>query len=64
MDNIIITYTIKILKQKNAGKIIKIDVDLDELEYNDIGGILIDRNFIEYSINNEEWEVIDRKIKK
>ena len=63
-DNATIEYKIKILKGKYKGQTVTITVDLDDLECNDISGILIEKGYIEYSLNHEEHDVISRRILK
>ena len=61
-DNARIEYKIKILKGENKGKTITLLITLDDLEYDDITDILIEKGYIEYSINHEEHDVISRKV--
>lgn len=60
MKNLKITYTVKMLKGAFKGQKITLVVDLDELEFNDIAGLLIEKGYLESSVNDEEFVVIDR----
>lgn len=60
MKNLKITYTIQMLKGEFKGQKITLVVDLDDLEYNDIASLLIEKGYLESSVNDEEFIVIDR----
>ena len=63
MEEIIeIVYQIKMNKGTHAGKIIFIEVSLDKFDYDSLVTVLLERGYIESWCNNNEFEVINRRI--
>lgn len=68
MTEPIIEYVIKFsnktaVNEKYRGKTEEIEIELEDLEIEGLDGILIDREYLLYSVNDMEFEVKERKLK-
>ncbi|MDM1378188.1 hypothetical protein [Myroides marinus] len=63
MDDIIINYTIKFFKGKHKGETLEIEIDLDDIECEDLAGVLIEKGYLDSYCNDYEFDVINRAIK-
>lgn len=63
MEDILINYTIKFYKGKYKGQTLEIEIDLDDIECEDLAGVLIEEGYLDSYCNDDEFEVIARTIK-
>ena len=59
MEQLTIEYRIRINK---GDRMITIDVELSELEFTDLPMILINRGYLKCWCNDNEFDILDRKI--
>lgn len=57
-----IIYTIRFNKGKFIGEEKEIRIDLDEIECSDLAGVLIEEGYLDSYCNNNEFNVLSRKI--
>lgn len=60
--NIVILYTIKFNKGKYSGKKLELEIDLEDIEIDDLAGYLVNNGYLEYYVNDGEFEVISRQV--
>lgn len=62
MEEFEIEYTIKFNKGYRKGEIVNVIARIDEIEDNGLDMFLIIEGYLESTCNNNEYEVLDRKI--
>lgn len=62
MNNAKVLFKIKINKGKNAGNLIPLLTDIEELEEESISSLLIEKGYLETWCNNGEYSITEREI--